>query len=175
MGPWTQLVWTSANWYIQINKSLVGLFNSIWTHSDPNHTEPPPRQWKHMTSNKSQGQVRLPWRESWARTLLKSLIKSFFSPVNVLGHQAVFLHSLTCEFYAAVRHEILCSQNLSFLISRFFPNYFQINFQLIHKDEIWHVTYTPKHVVILLPIFWFHGGFNKHHMWSTVFLCINMA
>lgn len=66
-----------------------------------------------------------------------------------------------------------CSQNLSFLISGFFPNYFQINFQLIHKDEIWCVTYNPKHVVILLPISWFHGGLNKLHMWHAVFLCIN--
>lgn len=66
-----------------------------------------------------------------------------------------------------------CSQNLSFLISGFFPNYFQINSQLIHKDEIWLMTYNPKHVVILLPISWFHGGLNKHHMWQSVFLCIN--
>lgn len=66
-----------------------------------------------------------------------------------------------------------CSQNLSFSISGFFPNYFQVNSQLIHKDEIWRMTYNPKHVLILLPISWFHGGLNKHHMWRSVFLCIN--
>lgn len=107
VGPWTQLVWTSANWYIQINKSLVALFNSIWTRSDPNHAEPLPRQYKHKANNRSQGQVKLFWSDSWAKTLSKALLMSLSSPVEVLGHQAVFSDSLTHEFYAAVRPEIL--------------------------------------------------------------------
>lgn len=126
-------------------------------------------------SNTSQGQVRLFWSDSWAVLCQRALLKSLSSPANVLGHQTVFSDSLTHEFYASVRPEILMFWNLSFLISGFFPNYFQINFQLIHKDEIWHVTYNPKHVVILLPISWFHGGLNKHHMWSTAFLCVPTA
>lgn len=104
----------------------------------------------------------------------RTLLKSLSSPAQALAHQAVFWDSLSHGNFMLQRDmKSQCSQNLSFLISGFFPNYFQINFQLIHKDEIWCMTYNPKHVVILLPISWFHGGLNKLHMWHAVFLCIN--
>lgn len=108
VGPWTQLVWTSANWYIQINKSLVGLFNSIWTHSDPNRTKPLPRQCNHKAGNKSQGQVRFFWSDSWARTLSKRIIKvTLLSSKTARPSGSIFRLSLTRECYAAVRPEIL--------------------------------------------------------------------